>query len=754
MPPMTDRIRTIHAAVVVFLAALLMFWVEPLVARMVLPFLGGAPMVWNTAMVFFQAMLLAGYLAAHLMAGAKAANRTGPGWSAILPALALVGLGAFALPIGVPAFYPLPPLDGWPVLWLAGLLGLVVGLPFVALATLAPLVQSWLARQPTSAVMPAGMHSHDVYRLYAASNAGSFVALLAYPFVIEPLFELTTQARLWAGAYLILFALLAALARGRGASAPGSAVAPPPADSAVRPPTGGTAPSSWQERAGWLVFALVPASFLFGVTLHLTTDVASVPFLWVIPLALYLLSFVVAFSRTGEGWHPLLLTFQVPLLILLALVFSVAAPRAWPLFLLHLAAFFVTATVCHGELYRRRPPAPRLTDFYLWLALGGVLGGIFNTLIAPVVFTRVFEYPLAVAAACLLRPSLQSDAPLVRWADVPLPAAAGAAYAGAVGIATVAGEGFFKSFAVLAGLAFAGALIYACRHSPARLALALALVLAAGMLAPDARTTLATSRTFFGIHRVTVEADSKIRLLFHGTTVHGAQFADPERRRTPLGYYHREGPLGQFFAARKDSVPPLSAALIGLGAGAAACYRRPGESWTFYEIDPAVERFARRYFTYLADCAPEAPVVIGDGRLALARAPTVFDLIVIDAFSSDAVPVHLLTREALAGYLDKLGRAGVILFHLSNRHLDLAPVAAALARDAGLAGRVQSFKPTARGPGTSAHEIAQSIWVALAGSEAALGALAADPRWTPLAAGPGARAWSDGFSNLAEAIRW
>ena len=350
---------------------------------------------------------------------------------------------------------------------------------------------------------------------------------------------------------------------------------------------------------------------------------------------------------------------------------------------------------------------------------------------------------------------MEPDAPGVRWTDVPLPAAAGAVYAGAVAISTFADRGFFKSFALLAGFVLAGVLIYACRRRPSRLALALALVLAAGMLAPDARTTLATSRTFFGIHRVTVEADANIRLLFHGTTVHGAQYADSERRRIPLSYYHPEGPLGQFLAAREESAPSLTAAFIGLGAGAAACYRRPGESWTFYEIDPAVERLARRYFTYLADCAPAAPVVIGDGRIALARAPNAaFGLIVIDAFSSDAVPAHLLTREALAGYLDKLDGTGVILFHLSNRHLDLAPVAAALARDAGLAGRVQSFTPTARGQGTSAHEIAQSIWVALARSEAALGPLASDPRWTPLVAKANARPWSDGFSNLAQAIRW
>ena len=727
---------TFHAAAILFLSALLMFWAEPLASRLVLPFLGGAPMVWNTAMVFFQVALLAGYLAAHLMA--RGLNGTGIRRREIWPALVLIGLAALALPIAVPSFYPTPPVDRWPVPWLIGFLGLAVGVPFVALALISPLVQSWLARAPDS--------NENVYRLYAASNAGSFAALLAYPFAIEPLFDLAAQAQVWAGAYLILLALLAAFALMLARGLPSS-------DTVSTAPSVATAPVTWKERANWLFFALVPASLLFGVTLHLTTDVASVPFLWVLPLALYLLSFVVAFSRTGEGWHPQLLKLQVPLLILLVLIF--AAARAWPQFLIHLAAFFVTATVCHGELFRRRPPASRLTEFYLWLALGGVLGGTFNVLVAPLLFTGVSEYPVAIALACLLRPAPKTDAPRVRWVEIFLPAAAGAAYAGAQAISTFAPQGLFRSPALLLGLVTAGLLIYACRHKPSRLAIAIGLVLTVGTIAPDARTMLAQIRTFFGVHRVTVDRDASFRVLFHGTTVHGAQFADSERRRTPLGYYHPEGPLGQFFAARGEPASARTAALIGLGAGAAACYRHPGESWTFHEIDPAVERIARRYFTYLADCAPEAKVVIGDGRFTLARArDSGLDLIVIDAFSSDAVPVHLLTREALTGYLAKLDQTGVILLHLSNRYLDLVPVAAALARDAGLAGRAQTFRPEARGKDTRPHEIAASIWVALARSEAALGPLASDPRWTALAAGPNARPWTDGFSNLAGAIRW
>ncbi len=729
---LTTRPAAAMAAAAVFLAALLMFWAEPLAAKMVLPLLGGSPMVWNTAMVFFQAALLAGYLGAHLL-GDNAA-----GWKrAVLPALLLLAAGAVVLPIGAPGFYPPPPTDRWPVPWLAGHLALAVGLPFVALATVTPLAQRWLARR-------AGADK-DVYRLYGASNLGSLIALLAFPFVLEPLLDTADQTRLWAAGYALLLGLMAALAMTL-ARAP----IPAPRAAKIEPapaPTG-------RERLSWLVLALAPASLLFGVTTHITTDVASAPFLWVIPLALYLLSFVAAFSRFGERARPAVVMVQGALLILLALAFPLVIGRGWPLFVLHLAAFFASAWVCHAELYRRRPAPARLTEFYLWLALGGVAGGLFNTLLAPLLFPGAIEYPLALVAAAWLRPRAAPARPAspLTWADFLLPLGAGLLYLATLALRSLERDGLVVT-AIAAASGGTVVVAYLCRREPGRFALALGAILAVGAVATDGQGLLARERTFFGVYRVT-EQDG-VRSLFHGTTIHGVQKKDPAARRMPLGYYHPDGPLGQFFAARASPAPPLKAAFVGLGVGASACHRREHDPWTFYEIDPAVEKIARRWFTYLADCAPEAAVVIGDGRLSLAgEADGALGLIVLDAFNSDAVPVHLLTREALALYFAKLAPEGVLLLHLSNRHLDLAAVAAALAADAGRAGRVQVYNPDATDGGPSAHERSSSIWAIMARDETALGTLALDSRWARLQAKPGARPWTDGFSDLARAIRW
>lgn len=721
----TTRWAAALATAAVFQAALLMFWAEPLAAKMVLPLLGGSPMVWNTAMVFFQVSLLAGYAGAHLM------GRT------VLPVLLLLAAGAALLPIAAPAFYPPPPAGRWPVPWLAGYLALAVGAPFVALATVTPLVQRWLAQR-------AGA-DRDVYRLYGASNLGSLMALLAFPFILEPLFDMAQQTRLWAVGYALLLACMAALAFALG-GAPAAVPATAKAEIVPAPAPG------WRERLFWLLLAMVPASLLFGVTTHITTDIASAPFLWVIPLALYLLSFVAAFSGFGERAQPVVVMVQVVLLIPVVLALPLVIGRGWPLFLLHLAAFFVTAWVCHGELYRRRPAPARLTEFYFWLALGGVAGGLFNTLLAPVLFPGVFEYPLAIVAAAWLRPRQNAAPTPPGWADFLLPLGAGFLY-----LATIVLRGLDRDGPIIVAIAVAsgGTLlaVYACRRDPARFALALGAILAVGVAATDKQGMVDRERTFFGVHGVTDQDGT--RILFHGTTVHGVQKNDPGARRVPLGYYHPDGPLGQFFAARGDDAPPLRAALVGLGAGASACYRRAQDAWTFYEIDPAVEKLARRWFAYLAECAPQASVVIGDGRLSLAmEADGGFGLILLDAFSSDSVPVHLLTREALALYVAKLAPGGVLLLHLSNRHLDLAPVAARLAAAAGLAGRVQFYNPDVSADGPSARERSASIWVALARDEAALGTLAADSRWDRLRATPDARPWTDGFSDLARAIRW
>ncbi len=514
-------------------------------------------------------------------------------------------------------------------------------------------------------------------------------------------------------------------------------------------------------RLRWILFAFVPSSLLLGVTSYISTDIAAAPFLWVVPLALYLLSFVLVFARRSPLRHPVMLFVQpfaiIPLMFVWAWNIG-GAPTL--LMLLHLAAFFSTAMVCHGELARLRPPAERLTDFYLMLSLGGVLGGIMNAVIAPHVFDSVAEYPLVLALACFLRPAkpvapgkVVAPAVDLAWGLVPALLMAGLA---PVARGLVA-ETTLPHMAPVIGVAIASAcvaaLCYAWKDRPLRFGASMAGVLAASVLPSAGGPRLVhAERSFFGVLRVREDRTGRYHTLYHGTTLHGAQALAPERRCDPLSYYAKEGPLG---AAMKSLAPAPGrrVAVVGLGSGTLAAYARPGESWTYYEIDPAVERIARdsRYFTYLT-CAPGLQVVLGDARLSLARAPDrSYDLLVLDAFSSDGIPVHLLTREAIALYRAKLRPGGAIVLHLSNRHLDLAPVVASEARDAGLVGRISFVALT---KAQQADFKAAADWVVLVEREADLGALAGDGRWRPLAKADGRRLWTDDYSNLLGVLKW
>jgi hypothetical protein len=506
----------------------------------------------------------------------------------------------------------------------------------------------------------------------------------------------------------------------------------------------------WRLRLRWLALAAVPSALLLAVTAHITTDLAAVPLLWVIPLALYLLTFVLTFARRPWLAHGWMVRAQPFLLIPLALLFS-GNLAFWLALPLHLGAFFVSAMVCHGELARTRPAAAHLTEFYLWLAAGGMLGGMLAALVAPLLFEGVWEYPLALAAACLLRPRLASG-PGRRALDLLLPLAV---------LTLVLLQARWRALglpdlgptAVL--LVPAALLLYAMATRPLRLGLGMAAALAATLFARDGGEIALRARSFFGVY--TVKQDpAGFHVLVHGTTIHGAQQVDPARRREPLTYYLADGPLGQLFASQIGRAARTVGA-VGLGVGTVACYRRPGQRWTFYEIDPLIERIARdpSLFHYLADCAPEVAVVLGDARLSLQAAPAgSFDLLILDAFSSDAIPVHLLTVEALALYLDKLAAGGVIALHISNRNLDLAPVVAALVRAAGAVAWQQTHRPAAP-PGVAAPAYRNlSSWIVIARQPEDLAPLAADARWSRLEGGAGERPWSDGFSDIVGALRW
>ena len=503
-----------------------------------------------------------------------------------------------------------------------------------------------------------------------------------------------------------------------------------------------------------MALAFVPSSLLLGVTTHITTDVASAPLLWVVPLALYLLSFVIAFSRRPLVKPEWTLKAQavgmlaVAILALLNLMFSLSGNVAF-VGLTHLSTFFVTAVVCHTELARRRPGVDGITAFYFCMSIGGAAGGIFNALVAPVIFSSAYEYYLMLVAACALRYFMTRTALPFTRRDVVFPALL------AVLIAVVSYYSVEKDPPSLLIRALVlipcGLALYSFSERPFRFALGLAAVLGSAVIVQGSLDVLLQERSFFGVNRVKIVDQGSKMALIHGTTMHGTEFVDARLRRQPLAYYSRLGPVGQVFAAREA---PRSVAVIGLGAGALACYRQPGASWTFYEIDGVVERIARdtRYFHYLEDCGRDTKIILGDGRLSLKQAlDRRYDMIIIDAFSSDAVPMHLLTTEALSLYLQKLTDHGTIMFNVSNLHLRLAPAVAALAEGVGVVGRHQLYLPS---PDDVARGASGSDWIVIARRQQDLAFLDEDVRWEPLVAAAGAKPWSDDFSNIVSAINW
>ncbi len=737
--------------VTLFVSAGLLFLVQPMFARLVLPLLGGSPAVWNTAMVFYQAALLAGYGYAHF-----SNTRLSPR-PRVAVHLLLLAIPMALLPIAIPHSWS-PPTTGNPAPWLLALMGASVGLPFFAISTTSPVLQKWFAATGHS-------RAADPYFLYVASNIGSLLALLCYPFCVEPHLSLATQFRLWMGGYFILLALVATCAvvlwktagqrtqAGRTPDTIGNrgAQATPPALSARR-------------RSRWVLLSFAPSSMMLGVTTYLSSEIAVVPLLWVIPLALYLLTFVIVFARRPIVSRLFLLRALPIVMVALVMVVNMRAtqPIAW-LMGLHLAAFFLAALLCHGSLAADRPDPAHLTEFYLWMSVGGVLGGLFNALLAPAVFNTILEYPLAVLLAGLLAlrpaggagagPPAPSPAQRVHWADFVWPAA--------LGLATVAllfaGGGALREPAPAVVTLVFGVPAVVCfffSRRPLRFVLGLAALLLAGTFYHGEQgRALHTERSFFGVHRVTLDPTGRHHLLIHGNTLHGQQSLDPARRNEPLTYYHRTGPIGQILTAFGTD-PRRKIAAVGLGAGSLAAYAAPRQAWTYFEIDPVVASLARdaRYFTFLRDSPADLRVVLGDARLTLAAAPDgAFDVIVLDAFSSDAIPVHLVTREAFALYQRKLAPGGLIACHISNLHLDLEPVFARLAHDGKLACLVRD--DTVVSAEESALGKAPSVWLALARTTTDLEPLAADPRWRATLPA-GGQVWTDDYSSLLAAFRW
>ena len=711
----------------------LLFLVQPMIARMALPRLGGAPSVWNSAMLVYQALLLGGYAYAHAL------GRLAPRRQAMVH-IALFAAAALMLPIGLAAGDP--PADGNPFIWVPWLLLTSIGPLFFVVSAQAPLMQRWFGLQ-------GGV---DPYPLYAASNIGSFAGLLAYPLFVEPFLPVDAQSRLWSAGYVLLALLVLACAvvLPKGAAAQVHALP--------------TTPRPAMRRAlHWIALAAVPSGLMLSTTLHLTTDIVAMPLIWVLPLGLYLLSFSIAFSERRGAAD--LFQRLAPLFIVTGafLAFLDATEFAYIAAAIILACLFALSTALHARMYDLRPAPDHLTAFYLAMSAGGVVGGLFCALIAPLVFDWGYEHPILLVAAALLvvqRPfgvirdrlgDLSALDTVRTW--VLLGLAVAMSLGAVIGLA---GQDS-PTLLVVGGLLALGAVLVVGNRL-----LFLGFLLAM-MMTVNGLETLARSfrpgeltRSYFGIYSV-LPLDNRATLLMHGTTLHGVQNRIPGRETKPTTYYVETSGIGLAMqAAPRLFGDKARIGVVGLGAGTLVCYARPGQNWRYYEIDPVVEEIARNtaQFSFISRCMPDLKVAIGDARIVLANEPAASaDLLAVDAFSSDSIPMHLLTREAFAVYGRHLTPDGLLMVHISNRYFDLSPVLSAAARN-GWTARLRTFAPQ-RNEWRDAHRTA-SMWVAMSRNPDTIAKLEADSggeKWTKLREDPSFRAWTDSYGSVLPLLK-
>jgi spermidine synthase len=665
--------------ITIFLSSFLLFLVQPLIARQILPWFGGTAAVWTTCMLFFQVLLLAGYGYAHAT-NAKLAPRA----QAVLHSV-LLAASLLVLPI-VPAEAWKPDGSEEPITRILLLLTVTVGLPYLLLAATSPLLQAWFARARPGA---------DPYRLFAVSNLASLLALIGYPFAVEPIFGNAEQSLGWSGLYGAFAVLCAGLA---WFSATGSAAEKAPEQTQAPEPSRG-------DYVLWLALSATGSMMLLAVTNHVTQNVAAIPLLWLAPLTLYLLTFIVAFE--GRGIYRAEYFWGAVLAWLAGMAWLLADTR-WQFDLpvqlgMYLSGLFVACLFCHGELYRARPAPRHLTAFYLTISAGGALGGLLVAVVAPLAFNAYYELGVAlVAVAFLAAVRFQPVHPVARWGSLVV-------LLGVAGCAAYEGFSFQKSVRL-------------------------------------------SERSFYGVIRVKEYgkegSDYHLRRLIHGVIMHGEQNMVEEHRRKATTYYEETSGVGVSIAAKKAQ-GPVRVGVIGLGIGTLAVYGRKGDSYAFYDINPQVIAVAKRDFTYLADSAAQVEIALGDARLTLERErPRGFDVLAVDAFSSDAIPVHLITREALGVYLRHVKPDGIVAFHVSNRFLDLIPVVARLAREHGAHVVLIADK------GKDSEDKTTSDWVLVSRSKAALeaGAIgAAAPQ--EIEDQPGWRTWTDDYSNLVQILK-
>ena len=736
----------------ILVGSFLLFLVQPMVARMALPKLGGAPAVWNSAMLVYQALLLGGYAWAH--------------WIGRFPVqrqwwlhAGLLLIAALWLPVGLAAMTP--PSDDNVFLFVPLLLIASVGPLLFAISAQAPLMQRWFADAAPGA---------NPYSLYAASNLGSFGGLIAYPLLVEPNMPLLTQSWGWSVLYLLLLGLVIGCGwvatRAIAAQAPAGA----PSAAAVRAPAEPTARPTWGRIALWIALSAVPSGLMLSTTTHLTTDIMAMPLMWAIPLGLYLLSFSIAFS---EGkLLPDIFTLLAPPMLLLSGGLTLMSSGTGGLLIAvsSLAMLFVVAVALHGRLYRLRPANEHLTLFYLVMAVGGVMGGIFCALIAPLIFDWVYEHPLLVLAAAALVPMV----PLIPWADAMK---LGANTQRGVSLtftflAVVIGAwltnnwtGWFETREIAAiGVLTAIGLLTIGWRLPFLAALLALMLGIGGIRTLELSASGDRTRSYFGVYTIRENPERGTRTLSHGTTLHGTQLTTPRLERTVTSYYGPSSGVGLAFdRASRLYGNDAAIGVVGLGTGTLACYRRPGQQWEFFEIDPAMVTIARDSgrFSFMPDCGAGMPIRIGDARLKLQEVPAgTFDLLAIDAFSSDAIPLHLLTEEAFQVYDRAVQEDGIVLVHISNRFINLEPVLAALTRDGhGWHAMMRYDEPDQR---DMALARTGSIWVAMARRNEPLLALARATndlpngrgQWQELDRNTQARLWTDDYASVMPLLVW
>ncbi|HZF42252.1 MAG TPA: fused MFS/spermidine synthase [Sphingomonadaceae bacterium] len=715
---------------IVFLATLLtgsflLFLIQPMIARMALPRLGGAPAVWNSAMLVYQALLLGGYAYAH------AIGRLQPRVQAMVH-MSLLAVACLWLPVGLSA--AVPDAGDAPLFWVPWLLVSSIGPLFFVVAAQAPLMQRWY-----------GLTSNaDPYPLYAASNLGSFAGLLSYPLLVEPGLDLSGQSWLWSALYVALVILVGGcglmLPRGRTSAEPQDAA---PAD-----------PVPARRYAYWIALAAVPSGLMLSTTTHLTTDIVAVPLLWVLPLGLYLLSFTVAFAVRRTAAEIIGLTAPLLILSIGGLAFTNLSSHPAIFALAGLVLLFVVAVTLHAEMYRTRPGADKLTGFYLAMSVGGVLGGVFCALVAPAIFDWIYEHPLLILAAAALVPQNALFGWLQRlWSGPSRQPATAVVVALLLALAALAsgivetGVEWLPRAALVAISVLA--VISVGRRLPYMLSLlALMSGLGAWSVLSEGKTR---TRSYFGVYGVETRAGGRTRVLMHGTTIHGMQMTDPARARTPTTYYAPRSGVG-LPLVHADALfnPGASVAVVGLGTGTLSCYKRPEQDWTFFEIDPAMVGIARDSgaFTFLRRCAPNARIVVGDARLTLAAEPDGrFDMVALDAFSSDAVPLHLLTAEAFSIYARALKPGGLLMVHISNRYLNLQPVLSAVARRQGWALALRDHEPS---EAERTDRATRSVWVAMSKDPEMISRLrrVSEGAWMPVQARPGFAPWTDDYATI------